>query len=545
MEKSIAKKHLRLKSQVFALCVGVFFFLLCGFMLVVEQNIKERTFEHLNTLSNAKLELIDTKLSQLISNQPQRKLMDYQIPLQELFDAQQRGDLRLTLIQSDGVVVADSQLSLDSVMALDNHASRDEVVSAKYNAVGLSKRYSNTIKSTLVYFARSVRFINGENGFLRVSIPEAKEMELIASLRVFALVLFFLLVGALSITRWLEKKSLEKIQSQHQVRLEEKARETSKVFIDLQSVTAMLGICQSIDEANKVVMDFVNRFFPNTRCEIEIGDKLGYDIHSDSCWAARKNDHHINDLDNPINSCSHISCDLSGTHHSYAKCFPIYAQGELFGRGSIYFEANQHQFITQQYAVPLEFLFNNLALTYVRLLLSDKMREKAYTDSLTNIWNRRYFFEQLEKRQHSEDQYALIVLDVDNFKSVNDDLGHDAGDLALKRIARSISESVKNDEDVVARLGGEEFGILINSQNRTQIQAIYDRILFILSAKPLDDGRVVSLSAGVAFSHEEREIDHLYKFADSALYQAKRTGRKRCCFYGEATVHNLELAHSS
>ncbi len=550
MEQLPGLPHVQSKGRIFILCSLILIVLLWGFMYVVEAHIQDRTYQNLRHLTSAKASLLDAKFEQFNVLYGKGTLDDNQFMLQEYIRSELQLEARLTLINATGRVLIDNQLSMVTVNELDNHAQRPEILAAQKNTIGMATRFSETTQEPMMYVAQSIRLYTGEDAYVRVSIPVVNQMAVINTLRLWAFGLFVFLVTVMFVTRKLEQYALAKLHNTHQYRLQEKAKETSKIFIELQSVTSMLGICQSIDEANSVAVDFIRRFFPDTHCQIEMGDTLGYDMQVDNCWAARKNAPHLNNLIDPVNSCSHLAVSSYTNEHDepvydFAKCLPIFAQGEILGRGTLFFKDAQQQMITKQYAAPLEFLFNNLGLTYIRLILSDKMREKAYTDSLTNIWNRRYFFERLEEWSQTEVQFTIMVIDVDHFKLVNDNLGHDTGDVALKRIARTINDSVKTGIDVVARLGGEEFGVLLKTNDKTQIEIVFQRILQQLSTKPLRDGRVITLSAGVAMHSADVEIDLLYKFADSALYHAKQTGRQKLCFYGEKTLQNLELAHSS
>ena len=162
----------------------------------------------------------------------------------------------------------------------------------------------------------------------------------------------------------------------------------------------------------------------------------------------------------------------------------------------------------------------------------------ALTDGLTGLFNRHYFtshFDGLFK--HAQDQgrpIAVVILDVDHFKAVNDTYGHGAGDEVLKELARRISSGVRN-FDLVARLGGEEFVIVMPETRLNEAERACDRIRqqiartpFPITTPKLD--LPVTVSIGVAASEGGSDTPaEMLRRADEALYEAKRSGRNRVC----------------
>lgn len=167
-------------------------------------------------------------------------------------------------------------------------------------------------------------------------------------------------------------------------------------------------------------------------------------------------------------------------------------------------------------------------------VLNSRLYRESITDSLTGLYNRRYFNQRCREAytgwQRSGKCYAVLVVDVDYFKRINDSFGHDAGDEVLKAVAAALQQSVRTDLDIVARLGGEEFGILccdIDSQQA--VMHIGERILATVTASnvALSTGAVrVSVSAGCAkCCLDDDGWEDAYRRADAALYQAKSDGR--------------------
>jgi diguanylate cyclase (GGDEF)-like protein len=158
------------------------------------------------------------------------------------------------------------------------------------------------------------------------------------------------------------------------------------------------------------------------------------------------------------------------------------------------------------------------------------LRHQAETDHLTGLLNRRGFHEQLDGMLHearrSSRPVGLVLLDIDHFKRVNDEHGHDTGDRALVLVADALRESVR-ERDVVARLGGEEFALVLPGSGPDASFVIAERAReqVALQARV---GTRLTLSAGLAsFPDDCGDAKALMRCADSALYAAKRAGRDR------------------
>ena len=162
----------------------------------------------------------------------------------------------------------------------------------------------------------------------------------------------------------------------------------------------------------------------------------------------------------------------------------------------------------------------------------------AETDSLTGIYNRRKFFEEAKKTyaQHGP-QFFMVVADLDFFKQTNDTYGHTIGDQALQLVARLFGASIRTTTgDLVGRLGGEEFGIAITCDDLKTAKSTIERVCNSLSESPIKtrSGPIsITASFGLAGGEEvgADSVETLYKFADTACYQAKEAGRNRVCVY--------------
>lgn len=160
------------------------------------------------------------------------------------------------------------------------------------------------------------------------------------------------------------------------------------------------------------------------------------------------------------------------------------------------------------------------------------LRKLSNTDVLTGLANRRYFMERLEAASGSrqcDGGYCIAIIDADHFKRVNDTYGHPVGDDVLNKIATLLAQGMPTEKEVVARLGGEEFGVLLPQTELPKAVAILERIAEVLRGYFFmagDQRFQVTLSLGVVECDRHRPEDAL-RLADANLYQAKAGGRNR------------------
>jgi diguanylate cyclase (GGDEF)-like protein len=171
--------------------------------------------------------------------------------------------------------------------------------------------------------------------------------------------------------------------------------------------------------------------------------------------------------------------------------------------------------------------------------LQQEMHRHALHDDLTGVLNRRGFFETTGRISPQYVDYSLIQLDLDHFKKVNDRFGHQVGDRVLIHATRCIQQAIRS-QDIVGRIGGEEFCIYLPNTDLHAAIAVAQRVRKMLVNTPLklenDTTLLVTASLGVA-SHEEApegDLEHIQSQADIRLYRAKQQGRNRVCWSGEA-----------
>jgi len=172
-----------------------------------------------------------------------------------------------------------------------------------------------------------------------------------------------------------------------------------------------------------------------------------------------------------------------------------------------------------------------------RKLLELELNQKAHIDYLTELNNRGHFMEQAEKElsrsQRYEKDMAIFMMDIDFFKKINDSHGHKVGDIVLKKLADVCRQTLR-EVDIIGRIGGEEFAILLPETNHTEALEVAERLrLAVAESKvPMKDGLPVQYTVSIGVSSvtsADDNIDVLLSRADQALYQAKQSGRNRVC----------------
>jgi len=196
------------------------------------------------------------------------------------------------------------------------------------------------------------------------------------------------------------------------------------------------------------------------------------------------------------------------------------------------------------------------ALVSENLSLHEKLSEKnkadqqlyfdAHHDVLTKLPNRAMFSDRLSYalshlKRHPEQQYAVLFIDLDRFKNINDTLGHHAGDIFLVEIAKRLSVCIR-ENDILARLGGDEFVILLDSLTADDAEEVSTRIINSIEQPYIIDNNTVYSSASIGIALCNRHYDsavEVLRDADAAMYQAKSLGRGRYVFYDESMREKL------
>jgi diguanylate cyclase (GGDEF)-like protein len=168
-----------------------------------------------------------------------------------------------------------------------------------------------------------------------------------------------------------------------------------------------------------------------------------------------------------------------------------------------------------------------------------KLKETSFKDEVTGLYNRRFFSLRLEEEisrfRRFNHPVSVVVLDVDGFKSVNDEFGHAVGDETLRDIAQILMKHSRG-INVVSRYGGDEFAVLLVETSKTGARLYADRIRHVVATFPFSHGKTVTASFGVSSlpDDEATTSEGLFRAADEALYAAKRAGKNQVMGAGPA-----------
>jgi len=176
----------------------------------------------------------------------------------------------------------------------------------------------------------------------------------------------------------------------------------------------------------------------------------------------------------------------------------------------------------------------------------ERARRLANTDGLTGLYNHRHFQERLHQEIERARRYrralALIMADLDHFKSYNDTYGHPRGDEVLIEVARALRQASRT-TDIPARYGGEEFALILPETSRQDAQRVAERVRQCVEGLGFEwevEGQHprLTISLGVAALRPAWDRERLLEAADAALYEAKRKGRNRVCLAGETPIES-------
>lgn len=155
-------------------------------------------------------------------------------------------------------------------------------------------------------------------------------------------------------------------------------------------------------------------------------------------------------------------------------------------------------------------------------------RQLAEMDALTGLHNRRHFDEALEREiaraKRYERSLALLLIDLDDFKQINDRVGHLGGDAVLADLGERVRETLRA-ADIACRIGGDELAVVLPESTIQDAEQLYARLLAAVNARPLAGGQTVTMSGGVAEVTRDDDAQSLFRRADEALYRAKRDGK--------------------
>jgi two-component system, cell cycle response regulator len=204
---------------------------------------------------------------------------------------------------------------------------------------------------------------------------------------------------------------------------------------------------------------------------------------------------------------------------------PIPGEGRPIGYLSVFSRADSHSFADRDKR-SLEELAGRAGPAIENAMRFREARQLADLDALTGLHNRRYFHETLAREVARANRYgrrlALVLFDLDDFKAINDRIGHLAGDSVLAEVAERV-RSVVRSADVACRVGGDEFGVILPESTLAEAEQLSNRIQAAVAGSPIEDAGTLQLSAGAAELRPEDHAATFFERADDALYRAKES----------------------
>ncbi len=218
---------------------------------------------------------------------------------------------------------------------------------------------------------------------------------------------------------------------------------------------------------------------------------------------------------------------------------PLKISGETMGILNVSDKASGEPFTEKDLTVLMPFAMQSSILLKLSSChrTSEQMRELSITDPLTGLFNRRYFDVRLEEEYQRAKRYglnfSLAILDIDDFKALNDTEGHLAGDYALREIANIMTNSIRAN-DILVRIGGEEFAIIMPQTTKDEAFTVLERIrgnvcaMVLPGVKTKETGGCLTISTGIAMYPESGDsMENIIIQADKSLYSAKTSGKNR------------------
>ncbi len=270
-----------------------------------------------------------------------------------------------------------------------------------------------------------------------------------------------------------------------------------------------------------------------------MGQSYNQVFSADDCWGLRRGEVHMVTHSNGGPACKHLPRDFSGPY----MCLPMVAQGET--QGMLFLQPFPHEEGMSSAGEPnrTAVLDRELAVTVTRQIsmalanlgMRESLHIEAIIDPLTGLFNRRYL-EQTSEREifrasRRESEIGVIMIDLDHFKRINDDFGHEAGDMVLAAVAGLLKKSVRK-EDIACRYGGEEFLVVLPEAALEQAASKAEQLRNLIGHQELKHMGLaigkISASFGVAgYPRNGTTLAEIVRNADIALYRAKEQGRDR------------------
>lgn len=385
--------------------------------------------------------------------------------------------------------------------------------------------------------------------FIKYEYPLLSKLIVIAGL-LLALFLF----SAIRARQIINKQALmlSKTKNNLKIQLLESSRHTKELRL-LREMTDAIQVCSSLIETKVPIAKYCELLLPGTSGILYLSNDSEGNVTQFTSWGMVPPKVHSFPIINCValqegfitylssaghgKGCKHLENVYATNPQFVGICLPIIDQGKILGMLSVHdnnklspIEADHKKTI-----LFLETLGNQMSLSISGLKMRDLLKDQATRDPLTNLFNRRYLEETLQRELHRAQRHSkpvsIIMIDIDHFKNINDTFGHDGGDEALTKMGLLLQKYYRK-SDAACRFGGEEFIIVmpemsldIAIQRAEQIRAAAEDLPLSLRGKKMSG---LTISLGIAtYPQHGNSMQSLISAADEALYRAKNLGRNR------------------
>jgi len=343
--------------------------------------------------------------------------------------------------------------------------------------------------------------------------------------------------------------------SNHQLsELLNKLEVRNKQITLINAMSEMLLSCQTMEEAFSIVSNFVSQIFAGCSGSLYLNEEnnnvmsiaaeWGRDEHEnyvsyENCWALRRGQIYIASKRQGFGMvCNHNKDLVSNNERLWTICCPMNAQGILSGLFSLVCSENDESDELTELARTVT---EQISMGLANIRLRESLKNLSVRDSLSHLFNRRYMEESLireiSQARRRSNPVSVIMCDIDHFKRINDEYGHDAGDQVIRSFADLIMSSIRRG-DIPCRYGGEEFLIILPGATtdiaKSRAEAIrhsFSEIVIHCNGRTLSN---ITASFGVAsYPTHADECDLLIKKSYEGLYHSKQTGRNKVTIFAE------------
>jgi diguanylate cyclase (GGDEF)-like protein len=337
----------------------------------------------------------------------------------------------------------------------------------------------------------------------------------------------------------------------------QKLQEKNEQITALVEMSDILLACNSLDELIKIISKYCRRIlsFSNGYLYlmnasknyleiantwgvlVSIGDKI---FQPEQCWGIRLGRKHFTANAKNALTCDHTQIVKYDNDH-HLVCIPLMAQNDIYGLLYVEVPHDVENKIPDDQLLLINAFSELVALALANVRLRENLRYQSIRDPLTGLYNRRYledfFVKQIYQAERARVSIAVLMLDMDHFKKINDTYGHDAGDLVLKEMSKILQSDIRI-SDISARYGGEEFIVLLYDVDKDEALARAEHVRKAVSYVHIKYGAQhvasISVSIGIAiYPSDGQTAQELIEAADKALYHAKNTGRDKVAAYSD------------